>query len=169
MRKIILSLFLILLCYLNTSCAKEPAPERENHFPADTAFHIGIDTSEVKTKAKVFFDQKGALHLLHEDTSSPLFGLEEIFTEGGVKSHFHEMEFESLPYPGGISTVYRVFKTIQEESPEERDRDQNSVIYRYENDSLQFYFLFQEENCAPLRIYGSEDGKEFDINFIAAA
>lgn len=163
-KKVISTIFLlsILFCF---SCSKEPKKDIPIFFADEAPFHIGFKTETTQTKAKLFIDQTGALHLLHEDTSSPLFGLEEIFSEDGVKSHFYELEFENSPYSGGVTTIYRALITIQNEECISKERTKGLTTYNYKTDQMDFSFTFTENTYHPVRIFGKDDGIEFDINF----
>ena len=119
--------------------------------------------------AQVFFDKGGLLHLLHEDTASPGFGMEEIFSEKEVVSRFHEFEFKNLPHKGGTSIIYHVMRSIRETNPLETKIQDNKTVYRYEGENLNFEFFFDQKDCTPLEIKGTYLGKEFDINFTASA
>lgn len=169
-RKISIALFLLTaLTVLFISCAKKETLPSQNRFPPETSFHIGIETSKIKTRVSFFFDKEGAFHLLHEDPTSPLLGMEEIFTEDSVRSHFYEMEFVNIPYSGGVGIVYCVLNAIQETSPSEIAREKDSIVYEYHSDLLSFRFICARDTKSPLKITGKAVGEAFNINFTSAA
>lgn len=167
-KKAVLALFLLGILF-SIGCSAEKKNDKPIFFKPETCFHIGFKSENNETKAKLFFDEKGHLHLLHEDTSSPLFGLEEIFSREGVKSHFYDLEFQNALYYGGTATVYRAIEAIKNEESISRETKQGITTYVYEGKQLNFSFLYDENTKAPLRIFGKENGVEFDINFCAFA
>lgn len=169
MRKKAVILIVLLSIIVCCSCSKDTKNEQPIFFRSETEYFIGFKTLGTQTKAKLFFDQEGALHLLHQDSSSPLFGLEEIFGKDGVKSHFYELEFENLPYSGGVNTVYRAVSVIQNHPCIRRETDQEITTYLYQTDQMDFSFTFAEKTLQPIRIYGKDEGVEFDINFSTEA
>ncbi len=167
-KKVIATVFLlsILFCF---SCSKSPQKETSPFFGKEEAYHIGFKTETTQAKAKIFFDKQGDFHLLHEDTSSPLFGLEEIFSDDGVKSHFYELEFTNPLYSGGTATVYRALGVIQNEEKEGEETSKGITTYSYKTNQMDVSFVFSENNQMPIRIFGKDGGMEFDINFSTEA
>ena len=167
-KKAVLAVFLLSILF-TIGCSAEKKKEKPIFFKPDTSYHIGFKSENANTKAKLFFDEKGLLHLLHEDTSSPLFGLEEIFSREGVKSLFYDLEFENALYYGGTATIYRAIVAIKNEESFSRETKEGITTCVYEGKQLNFSFAFDEESLVPLRIFGTENGMEFDINFCACA
>ena len=156
----------ILTCaLLCISCSKTEKKEGGIFFEPDTQFLIGFKTNCTQTKARLFLDQKNSLHILHEDTSSPLFGLEEIFSKESIKSYFHEFEFENSPYSGGSATIYRALLTIKNEKNIFEETKEGITTYGYKTKEMSFSFSFEKKTRKPIRIFGKNEDGEFDINF----
>ncbi len=167
-KKAILAVFLlsILFCF---GCSSEVKKDEPIFFDEETSFHIGFKSNGTNAKARLFFDESGSLHLLHEDTSSPLFGLEEIFSEDGVESHFYELKFENAPYSGGTAAVYGALKTIREKESIASEANRGLTTLLYQTEEMDFSFTFEEDTRRPVRIFGKNNGEVFDINFQADA
>jgi len=162
-------IFLLIAILLFCSCSKPQETLSEPFFPSECVYHVGFQCGNARTLAQIFFDGDGSFHLLHEDTSSPLFGMEEVFTKEGVKSSFHELEFESVPYPGGISVLYPILQTVRTGTPAEKEADGEKMIFRYCTDSADFLFEFRQKDSVPLRILGKYAEEEFTVNFSTEA
>ena len=168
-KKILLVLLAFSLIFLTYGCSQSKESEYHEFFPEEKRFHIGFKTEESMIGAQVFFDEGGLRHLLHEDTASPLFGMEEIFSEKEVVSRFHEFEFKNLPHKGGSSIIYNAMQAIRKTNPVEAKIQDNKKIHRYEGEEMNFEFVFDKKKSTPLEIKGTFSGKEFNINFTASA
>ncbi|MBE6712639.1 MAG: hypothetical protein E7580_03840 [Ruminococcaceae bacterium] len=170
MHKKIVALFcFLLIAFFSVGCEHKTENEQRAFFPTKTEFHVGIQADTFKTRICFFFDENGACHVLHEDPTSPLFGLEEIFTPDSVNGFYSGMQFQNLPYCGGIGTVYRALVTIRETKPLKITKDGEKILYTYENEHLSMVFKYSEKGSLPLTVFGTDNGNEFSINFSADA
>ena len=162
-------LLLILSAALFFGCSKTEGKKQQVFFSDQSHYHLGIETGTIKTRAKVNFDEEGALHLLHEDPLSPLFGMEEVFSENCLKCYFDNLEFESPPSYDGIGIVYSVLKFIRENEAEDISKNQNEILYCYktENENTKFEFLTIDK--VPSKLSGTFNGKAFLFNFATGA
>ena len=168
-KKIISNIMLCLIVFSFVGCANQKTDENPYFFNTESAYHIGFKCESGETNAKIFWDLDGALHLLHENSNSPLFGMEEIFTNDGVKSHFHDMEFQNIPYTAGVWSVYRAVCTIQNEKAVSKEKNGKNTVYNYQQDGLEFAFSFSEHDLSPIEIVGKDRGLEFVIKFAEQA
>ena len=163
------ALFILpLLLFLYTGCSKKQ-PDFTGDLLLSNQHHISIKTETLQTRARIFYDESGAMHLLHADPQSALFGLEEIFSSQGVKSNFYQLEFESLPYFDGAGTVFQAFETVRTCSPAKIQSDHEHIKLCYESENSDFSLTLTKENCKPVCMKGQLESKSFDINFSEAA
>lgn len=168
MRKIIISLMLIITIIFGASCSGTKKDQNQFRFSPENAFHIKLNSNEIQTELTFFFDERDTLHLLHDNSDSPLYGLEEIFTEEGVKSRYQELEFNSLPYSGGVATVFYALNTIQKTDPIQTRTEKNTLINHFLTKRGEFDFITSSEQ-EPIQIKGEKDSLSFVIEFLGEA
>lgn len=168
MRKIIISLMLIITVVFGASCSDTKKDQNQFRFAPENSFHIKLNSNEIQTDLTFYFDERDSLHLLHDNSDSPLYGLEEIFTEEGVKSRYQELEFNSLPYSGGVAVVFYALNTIQKVDPTQTKTEQNTIINHFVTKRGEFDFITSSKQ-EPLQIKGEKDNLAFVIDFLPSA
>lgn len=162
----VLSLFLI---FPFSGCKNEKKATETKFFSEQTHYHIGIETENIKTRGKIFFDEKGALHLLHEDPLSPLFGMEEVFSDNCTKSYFHELEFETPPNFDGIGVIFPALRIAREQEPIQKIKENDFVKYLYQAENGKIEFNLWTTQGKPIKMSGTVNEKAFLLNFAADA
>ena len=155
---------LLLFLLLSTGCGKSTEARGPLFFQDESEYHVQIECKDIKTEGIIFFDRDGSVHLIHQDKNSPLYGLEEIFTETGVQCKFHGMELEHLPYYGGTGHIGHALQILRTQAPEQMKKEKNGKRYVYNTDSVRLELLCTSKSD-PIRI----TGQDFQINFHTSA
>lgn len=155
--------FLLILPF--AGCSNTKKQNGTNFFSDQTHYHVGIETENVKTRGKIFFDESGCLHLLHEDPTSPLFGMEEVFSETCRKSLFHELEFETAPNFDGIGRIFPALRIAKETEPIQiiREKECTRWLFQAENGKIEFELLTRQGKI--IQMIGTVNEEAFLLNF----
>ena len=167
MKKTVLAL-LFLLIFIVTSlsgCAARNSGGSDINL-GEVEYAVGVKIGEWETRGKLFFDREGALHFLHEDPTSPLFSLEEVFQGDFILSDYQSIHYESQNKGYGTGMLWDVFDLIQRGSPVKTVKTKEKVIYEYESGKdLAFSLEADRESASPLQISGVGKDLAFSITF----
>ncbi len=168
-KKRIALLLLFIIPFSCFGCNRTEQKKTNAFFHNTEHYHLNVQIENMQTKAKVYFDESGAFHLLHENSLSPLYGMEEVYTSKCVKTYFHKIEFESSPNFDGIGLVYTVLKHIQSTEPTETSKKENYAEHSYNIQNEAITFVFSTKKNDPVEICGNADGKAFRFEFSSGA
>ena len=164
-KKILPFLCILLGLFFFCSCKAEPQIPNADIFEPNAFYQIGFKEENLQTRGQFHFDENGTLHFLHEDPTSPLFGMEEVKEADCIKTYFNGMEYENYTYFGGINVLLDSLDTIKNTKPTNTAEKEEEIVYRYDAEDLALELVLSKSSRKPIRITGTKNDKNFSINF----
>ena len=166
-RFLIFFFFLIfLICIGCESATKQLEPML---FSPGNEYAVGLKIGTFETKGTISFDENGALHFLHADPNSPLFGMEEVIENGQCTVHFQDITWESDQILPSTARLKELFECIRTLSPTkiktDSIRDQTAIRYEFSGEDFLIHFWTDSATHAPICIESQWDGLFYQINF----
>jgi hypothetical protein len=165
-----LLMYFFLLLFLFSGCQK-PIENTENTIPAfDREYQIEMKAGNFEGSAKIFFDEEGIFHLIHSDPSSPLCGMEEIYSDGKIKIHFGNLLREENTRFEGTALAFFAIDLISQKSPEKRENgvleEQEVQIYTFSETEKSAKLFLLKADHSPIKIIGEGSLAGLEIQFL---
>ena len=168
-KKMIYFCCILFLIFSLGGCKTKNSIEKAVFFEYDQIYYVGYKIETLQSKGSFRFDKNGDLHFLHEDPTSPLFGMEEVFCKDSVTSYFNGVQYENSSYFGGIADLRDCLLLIHSSKPSAFSKKSGEKTYQFDAENTSFKIVLSENDNSPERILGIVNGKEFSINFSSEA
>ena len=167
MKKTVAALFFLTLSVMIGLCGCGKQDEGGSLIDAGgREYAVGVKIGNWESRGKLFFDGDGALHFLHEDPTSPLFSLEEIFKDGHILSDYHNVRYESQNRGYGTGLFWDVFHRILTQGPDKTAKTKEKITYEYgSGQDLSFSVETDRKSGEILEISGVGKDLTFQITF----
>ena len=164
-RWLILLIFILLL----SSCEKASEKNKIEPIKAETRYTVGVKTENFQTIGILFIRENGDCHFLHSDPNSPLFGMEEIRSNGKTKIHYQDIEWQGESADTIPTKLCDLFKVIYEGNitykNTETQNNRDLLLYQLNNDEYSIRLYFNQTNGQIKKILGKFQDQVFEITF----
>lgn len=166
MKRTIISLFALVFLSLFSliSCENDTKNNIKNsHFPEEnTAYLVEFELEEWNGKAKLFL-KEDTLHLIHSDEASPLYQMEEIYTEEKFFVKYQGISYETEPYKSGCGMIFHLISAICENEPNNKQKEKEVTHFTYKTEDFNFILTKNNKEPYPLIITGIDNPTYFKI------
>lgn len=165
-----LCIFFILCLLLLCGCQKPIENKKSLEFFPEGESKIRFNANGFEGSGKIFFDTEGKFHLLHSDKTSPLFGLEEVYS-GEKAEYYFQDQFRSEAFRSeGTALIYSAIDLIASSSPKKRENtifeEKEAVIYTFSSEDKTATLYLSKADHSPLQILGQGALSGLSVQFL---
>ena len=155
---------MILLCLLFLFSCEKKGKNLETEFSSKFRYLAEVKIGEFETKGEVFFDKEENLHFLHNDPTTLLFGMEEVFCEKKIKTYYKDLEYERDFVNTGTAIIKMLFDTI-DLNDAKLNSSKNIFTKKYVGKDFSFDLTIQRDDNKKYEIKGNGWDTSFQIIF----